>query len=173
MVHHGGSLFGYKSDFYFIPAAGIGAVILTNSDNGRPLLDAFQRRLLELVYDGKPEAAAMVEAARVRFDADMKSFKADLTIPPAATASAALADRYGHPDLGTLTVARRNRAVTFDFGTLSSAMATKRETDGTVSFVTSSPEFAGLTVIPGKAPDGTRTLTIRDSQHEYVYRETR
>ncbi len=173
IVRHGGSLFGYKSDFYFIPSAGIGAVILTNSDNGRPLLDAFQRRLLEVLYDGKPEATAMVEAARVRFDADMKSLKADLTIPPDATASAALAGRYVHPNLGTLTVARQDGALTFDFGTLASAMATKRETDGSLSFVTASPELAGLPVVPGKAADGARTLTIRDSQHEYIYREAR
>ncbi len=173
IVRHGGSMFGYKSDFYFIPSAGIGAVILTNSDNGRPLLDAFQRRLLEIVYDGKPEAAAMVEAARTRFDADMKSLKGDLTIPPDAIATAALADRYVHPDLGSLTVTKADKTLTFDFGTLSTAMATKRETDGSLSFVTANPEIAGLPVVPGKAADGSRTLTIRDSQHEYVYREAR
>lgn len=171
VVHHGGSLFGYKSDFYFIPSAGIGAVLLTNSDNGRPLLDAFQRRILEVLYDGKPEATAMVTAARTRFDADMKSLKTDLTLPADVAASAALADRYVHPDLGTLTVGRKHGVVTFDFGTLASAMATKRETDGTLSFVTASPNIAGLPVVPGKATDGVRTLTIRDSQHEYVYRE--
>ena len=160
----------YKA-LYFIPG-GDGAVILTNAQR-TPLLDAFQRRLLEILYDGKPEAAAMVEAARVRFDADMKSLKADLTLPPDATASAALAGRYVHPDLGTLTVARQGSALTFDFGTLASAMATKRETDGSLSFVTANPEFAGLPVVPGKAADGLRTLTIRDSQHEYIYREAR
>ena len=173
VVHHGGSLFGYKSDFYFIPSAGIGAVLLTNSDNGRPLLDAFQRRILEVLYDGKPEAAAMVTAARTRFDADMKSLKADLTLPADMAASAALSDRYVHPDLGTLTVGRKDGVVTFDFGTLASVMATKRETDGSLSFVTASPELAGLPVVPGKAADGSRTLTIRDSQHEYIYREAR
>ena len=171
VVHHGGSLFGYKSDFYFIPSAGVGAVLLTNSDNGRPLLDAFQRRILEVLYDGKPEAAAMVTAARTRFDADAKALKAELTLPADAAASAALADRYVHPDLGTLVVGRKDGAVTFDFGTMASAMATKRETDGTLSFVTATPDFAGLPVVPGKAADGTRTLTIRDSQHEYIYRE--
>ena len=171
VVHHGGSLFGYKSDFYFIPSAGIGAVLLTNSDNGRPLLDAFQRRILEVLYDGKPEAATMVAAARTRFDADMKSLKADLTLPADMAASTALAGRYVHPDLGTLTISRKDGVVTFDFGTLASAMATKRETDGTLSFVTASPNIAGLPVVPGKATDGVRTLTIRDSQHEYIYRE--
>lgn len=34
VVHHGGSMFGYKSDIMLIPSAGIGAVILTNSEDG-------------------------------------------------------------------------------------------------------------------------------------------
>jgi CubicO group peptidase (beta-lactamase class C family) len=34
VVHHGGNLFGYKSDMVFLPDHGVGAVILTNSDTG-------------------------------------------------------------------------------------------------------------------------------------------
>ena len=40
-----------------------------------------------------------------------------------------------------------------------------------MSLVTVSPQFMGLPILPGKAADGARTLTIRDSQHQYVYRE--
>ena len=63
VVHHGGSLAGYKSDIVIIPDAGIGAVLLTNSDDGGAMLRPFMRRLLELLYDGKPEAAGDVSAA--------------------------------------------------------------------------------------------------------------
>jgi CubicO group peptidase (beta-lactamase class C family) len=62
VVHHGGSLFGYKSDMIFLPDHGVGAVILTNSDTGFYLAGLLQRRLLEVLFDGKPEA---VEQARV------------------------------------------------------------------------------------------------------------
>ncbi|WP_205421041.1 serine hydrolase domain-containing protein [Sphingomonas mesophila] len=171
VVRHGGSLFGYKSDFYFLPGAGIGAVILTNSDNGRPLLDAFLRRLLEVTYGGKSEAAGMVAAARTKFDADLASFNRELTFPPDPAVTAALADRYVHPELGTLTVSRTGGGLSVDFGTMASAMTTMRNPDGTVSLVTVSPQFMGLPILPGKAADGARTLTIRDSQHQYVYRE--
>ena len=58
IVHHGGSLFGYKSDWMILPESGIGAVLLTNSDNGGSLLGPLMRRLVEIVYDAKPEAAA-------------------------------------------------------------------------------------------------------------------
>ncbi|MEP7127090.1 MAG: serine hydrolase domain-containing protein, partial [Byssovorax sp.] len=34
MVHHGGSMFGYKSDWLIFPEQGVGAILLTNADNG-------------------------------------------------------------------------------------------------------------------------------------------
>jgi len=49
-------MFGYKSDLMFLPDSGIGAVLLTNADNGGMPLRPLMRRLLEVVFDGKPEA---------------------------------------------------------------------------------------------------------------------
>src|SRR5262249_57851251 len=57
VVHHGGDLAGYHSDMMFLPEHGIGAVILTNSDPGVRLRRPLLRRLLEVVFDGRPEAA--------------------------------------------------------------------------------------------------------------------
>ena len=34
VISHGGSLFGYKSNFFFVPDLGVGGVILTNADSG-------------------------------------------------------------------------------------------------------------------------------------------
>lgn len=34
IITHGGSMVGYKSNFFAIPSAQIGAVVLTNSDDG-------------------------------------------------------------------------------------------------------------------------------------------
>jgi hypothetical protein len=48
VIHYGGSQAGFKSDIVIVPEAGVGAVILTNSDTGRLLLRPFRRRLLEL-----------------------------------------------------------------------------------------------------------------------------
>ena len=53
VVSHGGSMSGFKSNLYFLPEHGIGAVLLTNSDNGGMLLGPFGRRLLEVVFDGE------------------------------------------------------------------------------------------------------------------------
>ena len=49
-----------------------------------------------------------------------------------------------------------------------SAMASRKNDDGTTAFVTVVPGFTGLAfVIDNK--DQRRTLTFRDAQHEYVF----
>ena len=50
VVFHGDSMAGYKTNLYFLPESGIGADLLTNSDNGGMLLGPFSRRLLEVVF---------------------------------------------------------------------------------------------------------------------------
>src|SRR5204862_4070225 len=69
--HHGGSIAGFKSDLMLLPDQGIGAVLLTNSDTGGMLLRPLMRRLLEVVFDGKPEAVGNVDAAAANFKAAM------------------------------------------------------------------------------------------------------
>jgi CubicO group peptidase (beta-lactamase class C family) len=68
VVHHGGDLLGYHSDFFVLPDHGVGAVILTNADNGELIRGPLMRRLLEVLFDGRPEAEGDVtaQANRVR-----------------------------------------------------------------------------------------------------------
>src|SRR3546814_17179217 len=66
VVTHGGTLLGYHSNWYALPEAGVGAVILTNADPGAAMLGPFLRRLLEVLYDGQPEAARDVATAAAR-----------------------------------------------------------------------------------------------------------
>src|SRR5205085_6112378 len=63
VVHHGGDLAGYHSDMMWLPEAAVGAVILTNGDAGWRLRRPFMRRLLEVLYAGKPAAAGYLAAS--------------------------------------------------------------------------------------------------------------
>jgi CubicO group peptidase (beta-lactamase class C family) len=171
VVHHGGDLVGYHSDWFAITSAQVGAVILTNGDNGYALRGPFRRRLLELLYDGKPEAAGDVAAAAARIDAEIAKERPHLTVPPDPGLAANLAPHYLNADLGHITVSRANGAVTFDFGTLKSAVASRKNDDGTVAFVTVDPGSVGGGAFEVGSKDGKRTLTIRDGQHVYVYVE--
>ena len=170
VVHHGGSMAGYKSDIDFLPDSGVGAVLLTNSDNGGMMLGPFRRRLLEVLFDGKPEAADDVTAQAKRHKAVLAKERARLVIPADASLVSQLAPRYDSKDLGELTVAKRDGATTFDFGEWKSLVASRKNDDGTISFITIDPTNDGFEFVQSER-NGKRALIIRDGQHEYTFTE--
>jgi len=172
VVHHGGSLFGYKSDMFYLPEHDVAAVILVNSDEGGSMLGPFGRRLLEVLFDGKPEAEEDIAVAAKNLKAAVVKERSRLTIPAGRPAADKLAPRYTNASLGEIAVVRAGAETRFDFGEWKSAMASRKNDDGTTALVTLVPGFTGLPfVIDDK--DGHRTLTLRDAQHEYVFTETK
>jgi len=66
---------------------------------------------------------------------------------------------------------RRNGGVTlFDVSEWRSSVASRRNDDGAMSFVTIDPTLAVFEFTMGER-DGKRTLVLRDAQHEYVFKE--
>ncbi|HEV2364575.1 MAG TPA: serine hydrolase domain-containing protein [Caulobacteraceae bacterium] len=171
VIHHGGSMAGFKSDWAAIPEADVGAVLLTNADEGGFMLRAFRRRLLEILYDGRPEAVGDVAALAAAHLAELRKERVRLVAPADPALAARLARAYANPDLGHITVERDGANTVFDFGAWKSAVASRRNDDGTVSFVTIDPAADGFTFVVGGTAGG-RTLTIRDGQHRYLYTET-
>ena len=173
VVHHGGATFGYLSDMMWLPEHGVGAVILTNSDTGGMLLWPFQRKLLEVLFHGRPEADALVaargKAHLERIAADRKS----LTVPADPAESTKLANQYSNDSLGTITVSRAGATTVFDFGEWQSDVASRKNTDGTVSFTTIAPGVFGFGFDFVVGSGTGRTLILRDAQHEYVFEEQR
>jgi CubicO group peptidase (beta-lactamase class C family) len=170
VVHHGGSLAGYKSDIMFLPDSGIGAVLLTNSDSGGMLLGAFRRRLLEVVFDGKLEAAGDVASQASRYKAELAKERERLVVPADPAQVARLAKHYSSKELGELDVLSQNGATTFDVGEWKSKVASRKNDDGTISFITIDPSIAGFEFVVSERA-GKRVLIIRDGQHEYIFAE--
>jgi hypothetical protein len=168
VVHHGGSMGGYKSDILLVPSADIGAVILTSADDGQMLLRPFMRRLLELLYDGQPEAAGDVSVAAAQNQAELAVERARVSVVSDPAAVAALAPEYANPDLGRLKVTRDGKGVTFEFRTLSSAMGTRKNDDGTLSFVSIDPTLLFFPLVVS-SEGGKPALVVRDGQHEYKF----
>lgn len=170
IVHHGGSLFGYKSDWLILPDSGIGAVLLLNSDNGGMLLGPFMRRILEVAFDGKPEAVAAVDAAAANYRTIVAKERARLTLPASADEVAKLAGHYTNAALGNIAVKRSSDKTVFAWDGGESQMATRKNDDGTISFVTADPPLSGLEFVNAERA-GKRCLILRDAQHEYVFTE--
>lgn len=170
VVHHGGDMIGMHSDMLWLPEHGIGAVILTNGDPGWMIRDQFQRKLLEVLFDGKPEADANLAASAKAFFDNIAAGRKLVTIPADATEAGKLAKKYASAALGEIAVSTKGKAVMFDFGEYASEVASKKNPDGTVSFITIVPGMSGLEFVAGEA-GGKKTLTTRSAQQEYVFTE--
>ncbi len=170
VVRHGGATFGFLSDWAAIPSANAGIVVLTNSQSGGELTGLVVRRLAEILYDGKPEAATQLASLVKSNAAEQAAMRKLLSEPPTTEAQALLAPSYRSPDLGMLTVTKNGSSVHFEFGMWGSVMASRKNADGTTTFMTASPGSLGLEFTAG-TKDGKRTLVTRDGQHVYTYVE--
>ena len=171
VVHHGGDMYGYHSDMIWLPDQGVAAVLLTNADSGVLLRRPFVRRLLEVLFDGRPEAAEDVAALAAQRRAIIAKERERLVVPADARESARLAARYRNPALGELRVSTAAGATIFDFGGWKSPVASRRNDDGTTSFITVAPTLDGYELVVGQR-EGKRVLVMRDAQHEYVFVES-
>jgi CubicO group peptidase (beta-lactamase class C family) len=167
VVHHGGDMVGFHSDMMWLPDQQVGAVVLTNGDPGWLIRGGFQRKLLEVLFDGHPEADADLAAAAKTFFARIAAERKLLAAPASADESAKLSGKYTNQALGNIVVKRADTKTVFDFGEWRSEVATRRNPDGTTSFVTISPGIAFIEFVVGGGAQ--RTLTLRDAQHEYVF----
>jgi CubicO group peptidase (beta-lactamase class C family) len=171
VVHHGGALSGYYSDMFWLPDQGVGGVILTNAWPGWLFNRPFLRRTLEVLFDGRPEADEDLASAIETYQADMSKERARLTIPPDPDAAAKLARHYVSPTLGDLAVTAHGPERTFDFGEWKSPIASRKNDDGSTSFVTIGHGVAGWIELVPAERDGKRALVVRDMQHEYAFVE--
>lgn len=169
VVHHGGDLVGYHSDMMWLPQQNVGLVILTNADPGWLLRDRIQRKLLEVLFDGHPEAEALLSADAKSFYAELAAERKLMTIPADANESAKLAKHYANASLGGITVSTSGNSTIFDFSEWKSEVASRKNPDGTISFITVVPGEMGFEFVVGSG--AKRTLTLRDAQHEYVFEE--
>ena len=169
MLFHGGRLYGHRGDTIWLPEHGVGAVILMNSSTGNVLLEAFPRKLLEVLFDGQPEADSMVAAAVIAERDQRAAARRSLRIPADPDRAAALAPLYRNEFLGELRVERSGGLTMFNFGAWRAPVASRVSADGTVEFVviTPSPPFPFVAGLDGQR----RTLRIRDAQNEYIFAE--
>jgi CubicO group peptidase (beta-lactamase class C family) len=163
IVHHGGSMIGYQTDILWLPDHGVGAVILTNSDSGSRMLAPFRRKLLEVLFDGRDEAAARLASTATSMHTEIKAEREKLVVPAAADASAALARGYHNPSLGDLDIRVAAAATIFDFGEWRSPVASRKNNDGTMSFVTIGPGIDGLDFVVASSAAADRSSSATRS----------
>ena len=173
VIHHGGILPGYRTDVFWIPEANVGGAILTNAENGELVLHPFLRRLVEVLYDGKPEAEEDFAFSVTTMREGQAGMRKNFAVPPDPNVVAKLAPRYRNASLGELRVGTDARGVALlDVGEWRGAFASRRNADGTVSLMILTPRLAGWSFVVGENAGG-RTLVLRDAQRDYVFEEVK
>jgi hypothetical protein len=142
-------MIGFHSDMMWLPEHGIAAVILTNGDPGWLIRSIFRRKLLEVLFDGRPEADGQIAAASKTFFDEMAGERKLLTVPADAAEAGKLAVAYANPAVGEIVVRKKGAATAFDFGEWSSEVASRKNPDGTTSFITTVPGFMVSIVLHG------------------------
>ena len=122
-----------------------------------------------MLFDGRPEADAKLAADAKSFFASLEADRKLLVIPAESKESAKLGAHYSNAALGDIAVSTSGGRTFFDFGEWKSEVASKKNPDGTTSFVTIVPGMTGMEFVVGSGPG--RTLVMRDAQHEYVFNE--
>ena len=162
-------MIGFHSDMIWLPEQKVGAVILTNADPGWLIRSGFRRKLLEELFDGRPEADADLASGTKTFFEQMAADRRLLAVPADARDAGKLGAHYANDALGEIAVSHVGAAAVFDFGEWKSEVASRHNPDGSVSFITTSPGVGGFEFVVGSG--AKRTLVLRDAQHEYVFDE--
>ncbi len=170
VIQHGGSMFGYKSNWFAIPSADVGMVVLTNSEYGYTLANSLKRKLLEVLYNGKSEAAEDVASTVERRAASEAKIRSQLIYPVPTASSAMLIGSYSNAELGPLKISREGDRLMMRTTSIWSELAMKPNGDGTSSLYTISPGIGGEGPLVGNK-DGKTTLTLNDDQHAYVWQK--
>ena len=166
VASHGGDMLGFHSNMIWLPEYGIGVTILTNADAGVLLRGPLQRKLLEVVFDGKPEADERLKVSIANRKAEAEKTRELLTLPIPADAIKALAAAYVSPELGHIKVSKKGSQVRFTFDHWNSEVALRKNEDGTQSYITIDPGIGGTEFV--RDDKATKpTLILRDAQHEY------
>ncbi len=168
--YHGGRLYGFRGDTIWLPEHGVGVVILMNASTGNVLMEALPRKLLEVLFDGRPLADGMVAAAAATDRQRREASRQAVRYPADAEAVAALAPRYRNAILGGLKVEQAAGQTVFAFDAWTTPVASRAGADGAPIFVTMAPSPT-FPFTPGKA-GGRRTLTIGEGQTDFVFVET-
>ena len=166
--HHGGNTLGFTSDMFFLPDHDVGVVVLANEGNANAFRGAVRRRFLEVLFDGKPEAAENLKSSLERRKEAWAKENERVTSPPRAEWLASLAGTWTNSSLGAVTIRADKDLGLLDTGDFKVHFAEKSGPDGAKSLFGIDPPWTGLELLV-QQKDGTTTLLLDAAQQKYVF----
>ncbi len=165
-VEHNGATFGHRSAFTYLPDQGVGLTVLANGPG--PLGSLVKARLLELLFDGKPEAEAALAFVVAEEKKAVGQFKEGLAEPEPKEVVQTLLGRYHQAALGDVTLEEKGGALWFDAGEWKSRVAFQKHAGGSKNLVLLDAPVAGL-AFERREQNGKPALYLSFQQHEYLF----
>lgn len=162
-ISHGGNTLGFSCLWAFYPEHNIGIVVLANAQGANAFTGALQRRLVELLFDGKPEAKGNLEHRMKRRSEQIAIELTKLVSDP--DWSQQRVGSYKNDALGKLDIRAQGEMLEVYAGEWASVARQRKGDDDVSTVMLLGPPLVGLEFIP-KHGD----LVLRASQNEYVFR---
>jgi CubicO group peptidase (beta-lactamase class C family) len=168
VVGHGGNTGGFTADMFWLPEHDVGVAVLANAGGANAFRNAVRRRVLELLFDGSPEAVDDLAAAMQRQQKVTDEEWALVQPDPDPAWFAELSGAWAAPGLGRIELRTEKGKAIFDAGEWKVTAGKKVDRDGTVKLVTTGVPVAGLELIP-RDEGGKKVLVLDAGQHSYVF----
>lgn len=168
VLGHGGNTLGFSSDLYFLPADGVGAVVLTNVSAATAFLAAARQKVFELLFDAPPRAEQIVAAAAQSMTEAVTARQARVKID--ATSMARLervVGEYDSRELGPLVVRRSDGQYRAQFESFGSTLGVEEQPNGAFLVVLTSPPWTGAVRL--QIVDEGQALLLDGGQNVYRF----
>jgi CubicO group peptidase (beta-lactamase class C family) len=172
---HGGALWGYTSYMFFLPDHDVAAVVLANVGFPNPFVyGQFQRKIFEILFDGRDEAREDLEVALKELQDWRKEENAKIDFAPDRSFVDQFVGTYQNPLYGRIRIFfDGKKGAVLDVGEWKSSLGKKKEEDGTEKLATTAAPWLGWPELVGEERDGKRTLWFQDGQRKVVFEPVR
>jgi len=170
LIGHGGNLYGFTSDMFFLPNHNTGMVVLTNSGSANEFRTYLKQKLLEVLLGAKPKSNQMLEFGAKRNKALFAARRARVSIKPKATRwLAEYVGRYENADLGPVTIKRSANGYQLITPIWTSDIGSIKEQNGEKLLSLISAPWGPFDDYQFRVQKQPKQLILNDTQVKYVF----
>lgn len=171
VIGHGGATMGFSSLMDFLPEHNVGIVMLTNARGAHVFTSAVRRRLMELLFDGKPEAQELIKFGIQQHEQIFEKMREGLSFIPDLAWIGKIVGTYVNESLGKITLQLSGDKAIIATDEWQSALGQKREKDGMNKIILLDAAIAGLEFIVYENHENNdrTTLTLEMPQQRYIF----
>ncbi len=170
VIDHGGNTLGFTSEFSFMPNAQLGVIVLTNAQGTNSFSGAVSGRLLELVFEQKPEIETGLDFIIGQIDEASEKARKQVESSVDTAAVEAWVGDYQNEALGNLTLMLSEGELVADVGEFSTGLLPKNDDKGKFEgYIATDPPLPGLLLKLEKNDAGEPIVIFGSGVAEYNF----